>query len=61
MPGFLGYTCSADYNWKILEQGVIARAPGEDFNVAAVHSHRGASDSKVSDVVDEASVSYVDE
>ena len=29
--------------------------------VAAVRSHRGAIYSKVSDVVDEASVSYVDE
>ena len=40
---------------------MIARAPGEDFNVAAVRSHRGAIDSKVSYVFDEASVSYVAE
>ena len=39
----------------------MARAPGEDFNVAAVRSHRDAIDSEVSDVVDEASVPYVDE
>ena len=50
-----------DYIWKIVEHGVIARPPGKDFNVAAVRSHRGAIDSKVSDVIEEASVSYVDE
>jgi hypothetical protein len=60
MPGLPGNTCRTDYMRKILEHGVIARAPGEDFNVAAVRSHRGAIDRKVSDV-DEASVSYVDE
>jgi hypothetical protein len=31
-----------DYVRKFLEQIVIARASGEDFNVAAVRSHRGA-------------------
>jgi len=60
MPEFPGNTCRTDYIRKNLEHGVIARAPGEDFNVVAVRSHRGAIDSKVSDV-DEASVSYVDE
>ena len=60
MPGFPGNTCRTDYIRKILEHGVIARAPVEDFNVGAVRSHRGAIDSKVSDV-DETSVSYVDE
>jgi hypothetical protein len=38
---------------------MIASAPGEEFNVAAVHSHWGATDSKISDDVDEASMSYV--
>jgi hypothetical protein len=60
MPGFPENTCRTDYIRKTLEHGVIARAPGEDFNVAAVRCHRGAIDSKVSDV-DGASVSYVDE
>ena len=57
--GFLENTCRTDYIWKILEHGVIARAPSKDFNVAAVHSHRGTIDIKVSDVIDEASVCYV--
>jgi hypothetical protein len=57
MPGFLGNTCRTGYIWKILEQSVIARAPGEDFNVTTVRSHRGAIYINVS----EASVSYVDE
>jgi hypothetical protein len=43
-----------------LEQGVKTRVPGEDFNVAAVRSHRSAIDSKFSDV-DEVPVSHVDE
>jgi hypothetical protein len=38
---------------------MIARAPGEDFNMAAVRSNRGAISIKVSDV--DALVSYVDE
>jgi hypothetical protein len=59
--GVPGNTCRTDYIRKILEHGVIARAPGENFNVAAVRSHRGAIDSRVSNVVGEASVSYVDE
>jgi hypothetical protein len=58
MAWFTGNTRQTDYIRKILEHSVIARAPGEDFNVAAVRSHRGAF--KVSDV-DEASVSRVDE
>jgi hypothetical protein len=49
-----------DYIRKFLEQSVIARTPDENFNLAAVRSHRGAIYIKVSDV-DEASVSYVDE
>jgi len=61
MPGFLGNTCRTDYIRKNLKHGVIAGASSEDFNVAAVGSHRGAIDSKVSDVVDEVSMSYVDE
>ena len=40
---------------------MIARAPGEDFNVAAIRSCHGAVDSKVSDAVDEVSVSHVNE
>ena len=61
MPGFSGNTCRTDYIRKFLELGAIALDPGEDFNVAAVRSRRGAIYSKVSDVVVEASVSYVDE
>jgi hypothetical protein len=60
MTGFPGNTCRTDYIRKILEHGVITRDATEDFNVAAVPSHRDAIDSKVSDV-NEASVSYVDE
>jgi hypothetical protein len=60
MPGFTRNTCRTDYNQKILEQGGKARAPGEDFIVAAVRSHQEAISTKVSDV-DVASVSYVDE
>jgi hypothetical protein len=60
MPGFPGNTCRTDYIRKLLEQGVKTRVPGEDFNVAAVRSHRSAFDSKFSDV-DEAPVSHVDE
>jgi hypothetical protein len=59
-PGFQGNSCRTDYIRKIMDRGVIARTPGEDFNVAAVISHQGAINSKVRDV-DEASVSYVDE
>jgi len=58
MPGLPGNPCRTDYIRKILEYGVVARPPGDDFNVAAVRSHRGAIHSKVSDV-DEVSVSYV--
>jgi len=60
MSGFPENTSRMDYIQKILEQCVIARASGEDFNMDAVHSCRGAVDSKVSDV-DEALVSHVDE
>jgi len=59
MPGFPWNTRGADYVQKVQKHGVIAGAVGEDFNVAAVCPHRGANDSEVSDVVDEASVSYV--
>jgi hypothetical protein len=61
MPGFPGNTRGTDYIRKILEQCVIARVNGEDFNMAAVRSHRRAICLKVSNVVDEASVSYIDE
>jgi hypothetical protein len=60
MTGFPGITSRTDYIRKILEHCVIARAPGEYLNVTAVSFHRGTSDSKVSDVVHEVSVSYVD-
>ena len=39
---------------------MIATAPVEDFNVAAIRSYRGVVDSKVSDV-DETPVSHVEE
>ena len=58
MPGFPGNTCRMDYIRNTLEHGVIVSTPGEEFNVAAVHSHWGAIDSKISDVVDEALMSY---
>jgi len=61
MPGFTENTSRTDYIRKILQQCVIARVSAEDFNVAAVRSYQGAVDSKVSDVVIEASVSHVDE
>jgi len=61
MPGFPGNTCRMDYIWKILEHGMMARAPSKDFNVAAICSQRGTIDSKVSYVIDETSVSYVEE
>jgi hypothetical protein len=60
MLGFPGNTCRMNYIRKLLEQGVIARVPGEDFNVTAVWSRRGAIDSEFGDVVDKASVSHVD-
>ena len=40
---------------------MIATALGEDSNVAAALSYLGAVDSKLSDVIDEASVSNFDE
>jgi hypothetical protein len=58
IPGFAGNICGTHIR-KVQKHGVIARAAGEDFNVAAVRSHRGTIDSEVSDV-DEVSVSYVD-
>jgi hypothetical protein len=61
MPGFPGNTCRVDYIWKILERGVIARDPSEDFNIFAVRSHRGAICCKACDVADEALVSHIDE
>jgi hypothetical protein len=61
MLGFPGNTCRTNDIWKRLEQGVIARVSSKDFNVAAVRSRQGAIDSEFSDVVDKASVSYVDE
>jgi hypothetical protein len=41
MPVFPGNTCRTDYIRKILVQGVNARVPGEDLNVAAVRSLLG--------------------
>ena len=61
MQGFLENTSRTNYIWEILRQCVMARASAKDFNVAAVRSYQGAIDSKVSDVVNEASVSHVDE
>jgi hypothetical protein len=61
MPEFPGNPCRANYIRKLLDQGVIARVPGDDFNVAAVRSRRGAIDSEFSNVVDKASVYHVDE
>jgi len=61
MPGFPENTGRTDYIRKILEQCVVTTASGEDFHVAAIRSYQGAVDSKVSDAVDEASVSHVDE
>jgi hypothetical protein len=61
MPRFPGNTSRADYIRKFLEQGVIARAPGEDFHVTTVRSNRGAMGSEMSGVVNEASVFYIDE
>ena len=60
MPVFPGNTCKMDYIWKILEQGVIARAPSEEFNVTAARSNQGTSDNKVSNV-GETLVSHVEE
>ena len=59
MPGFPGNACGTDYFRKVQKQGVIARAAGEVFNVAAIRPHRGAIDREVGDV-NEASVSYVE-
>jgi hypothetical protein len=59
MPGFPGNACGTDDIRKIQKHGVIVQVAAEDFNVAAVRPHRGATDSEGSDV-DEASVSYVD-
>jgi hypothetical protein len=50
MPGFPRMGCIR----KILKQGVIVRAPDEDFNAIAVRSHRSAIYSKVRDIVEEA-------
>jgi hypothetical protein len=54
MPGFPRNAYRMDYMRNILKQGVIARAPGEDFNVATVRSLRSAIYSKFRDIVDEA-------
>jgi hypothetical protein len=53
LPGFPRNAYRMDYIRKILKQGVIASALGENFNVAAVRSHRSAIYSKVRDIVDE--------
>ena len=60
MSGFPANICRTNYIRKLLKQGVIARLSGEDFNVAAVRSRRGAIDSEFTDV-DKASVFQVDE
>ena len=61
MPRFTENTSRTDYIRKILQQCVIEKVSAEDFNVAAVLSYQGAVDSKASDVVNDASVSNVDE
>jgi hypothetical protein len=61
MPGFPEIASRTDYTSKILKQCVIPRAYDECFNVASVRSYRSAVNSKVSDTVDEASVSHVEE
>jgi hypothetical protein len=60
IPGFPWNTSRTDNIRKILDRGVIARAPGEDFDLANVRSLRGFIYHEASDV-DEVSVSYVDE
>jgi hypothetical protein len=52
MPRFPGNPCRTDNIRKIQEQSVIAKAPGEVFNVPTVRSHRDAIYIKVSAVVD---------
>jgi hypothetical protein len=59
MLRFLGNTCRTNYIRKPLQQGVIARVPGEDFNVAVVRSHRSTMDGEFSGAVDKAAVSHV--
>jgi hypothetical protein len=59
MPGFPGNARGTDYFRKVQNRGLIAGAASEDFNLTAVHPHRGSIYSEVSDG-DEASVSYVD-
>jgi hypothetical protein len=61
VPGFPGNTCGTDYFWEVHKGGVVAGTVGEDFNVVAVCTHRCAINCEGSDVVDEASVSNVDE
>jgi len=61
IPRFLENTSRTDYIRKILQQCVIARPAAEDFNVTAVRSYQGAVDSKVSYVVNDASMPHVDE
>ena len=61
MPGFPEDTSRTDYIREILQQFVISGASADDFNVAALLFYQDADDSKFSDVVNEASVSHVDE
>ena len=61
VPVFPGNACGTDYFWEVQKRGVVVAAASEDFNVVAVRPHWGAIDCKGSDVVDEASVSNVDE
>jgi hypothetical protein len=60
VPGFPGNPRGTDYIRKILEQCMVARAPGEDSNLVAVRSHRCAICIKMSDAF-KASVAHVDE
>jgi hypothetical protein len=59
MPRFPGSTSGTDYIIKILDKCVRARAPGEDFNISVVLPQRSAIYLKVSNIVYEASVSYI--
>jgi hypothetical protein len=51
VPGFPGNPRGTDYIRKIMEQCMVARAHSEDFNLAAVLSHRCAICVKMNDAV----------
>jgi hypothetical protein len=61
VPGFPGNACWTDYFREVQRGDVVAEVAGEDFNIFALRPHQGAIDCECSDVVDEASVSNVDE